>query len=279
MTISFNVIPKMKNNRRSFLTKAAALGLASTIPFQIKSRPKAKELPSLKGRKVLFTYGGWDGHEPLKYRDYMGDWLKNEGAEVTLSDSLDSYLDKDLMTSVDLIIQLYTMSQITNEQEKGLVEAVKAGVGIAGWHGGLCDAFRNNVEYQFMTGGQWVAHPGGVIDYSVKILDTGDEVTAGLSDFRMTSEQYYMHVDPNTKVLATTKFTGETNDWINGCVIPVAWKKIYGKGRVFYTSLGHNLDHITQEPDALEMLQRGIKWAGASKFEKTENLVNPIYSS
>ncbi|MBR10109.1 MAG: hypothetical protein CMP48_20770 [Rickettsiales bacterium] len=269
----------MKNNRRSFLTKAAALGLASTIPFQIKSRPKAKELPSLKGRKVLFTYGGWDGHEPLKYRDYMGDWLKNEGAEVTLSDSLDSYLDKELMTSVDLIIQLYTMSQITNEQEKGLVEAVKAGVGIAGWHGGLCDAFRNNVEYQFMTGGQWVAHPGGVIDYSVKILDTGDEVTAGLSDFRMTSEQYYMHVDPNTKVLATTKFTGETNDWINGCVIPVAWKKIYGKGRVFYTSLGHNLDHITQEPDALEMLQRGIKWAGASKFEKTENLVNPIYSS
>ena len=180
MTISFNVIPKMKNNRRSFLTKAAALGLASTIPFQIKSRPKAKELPSLKGRKVLFTYGGWDGHEPLKYRDYMGDWLKNEGAEVTLSDSLDSYLDKDLMTSVDLIIQLYTMSQITNEQEKGLVEAVKAGVGIAGWHGGLCDAFRNNVEYQFMTRGQWVAHPGGVIDYSVKILHTGDEVTAGL---------------------------------------------------------------------------------------------------
>ena len=128
MTISFNVIPKMKNNRRSFLTKAAALGLASTIPFQIKSRPKAKELPSLKGRKVLFTYGGWDGHEPLKYRDYMGDWLKNEGAEVTLSDSLDSYLDKELMTSVDLIIQLYTMSQITNEQEKGLVEAVKAAV-------------------------------------------------------------------------------------------------------------------------------------------------------
>ena len=118
MTISFNVIPKMKNNRRSFLTKAAALGLASTIPFQIKSRPKAKELPSLKGRKVLFTYGGWDGHEPLKYRDYMGDWLKNEGAEVTLSDSLDSYWDKELMTSVDLIIQLYTMSQITNEQER-----------------------------------------------------------------------------------------------------------------------------------------------------------------
>ena len=267
----------MKDNRRSFLSKAAMLGIASTVPFHMDAKPKSKPLPSLKGRKVLFVYGGWDGHQPLEYRDYMGEWIKSEGAEVTLSDSLDSYLDVELMRSVDLIVQIYTMSQITNEQEKGLVDAVKAGVGIAGWHGGLCDAFRNNVEYQFMTGGQWVAHPGGIIDYNVKILKTGDEVTTGLKDFSMKSEQYYMHVDPNVKVLATTKFDGHVNEWINGCVIPVAWKKSYGKGRVFYTSLGHNLDHLTSVPAALEMLQRGIKWASAGKYEATEKLVNPIY--
>lgn len=267
----------MKNTRRSFLSKSLALGIASALPFQVKSKSVVKKLPSLKGRKVLFVYGGWDGHEPLKYKEFMNDWLKSEGAEVILSDSLDVYLDADLMPSIDLIVQIYTMSQITSEQEKGLVEAVRSGVGIAGWHGGLCDAFRNNVDYQFMTGGQWVAHPGGVIDYSVKVLDTNDEVTAGLSDFKMTSEQYYMHVDPNVKVLATTRFNGQVDDWIDGCVIPVTWKKKYGKGRVFYTSLGHNLAHITEVPDALEMLQRGIKWASASKYEPTDQLVFPAY--
>ena len=122
-----------------------------------------------------------------------------------------------------------------------------------------------------------MAHPGGVIDYTVRVLETGDEVTAGLNDFPMTSEQYYMHVDPNVKVLATTRFGGDVDSWINGCVMPVTWKKIFGKGRVFYTSLGHNLDHLTSEPAALEMLQRGIKWASASKYEPTEKLVNPIY--
>ncbi|MEQ9307381.1 MAG: ThuA domain-containing protein [Marinoscillum sp.] len=267
----------IKSNRRSFLSKAATLSLASTIPFNLKATPMMKKLPSLQGKKVLFVYGGWDGHEPLKYRDYLGEWLRDEGAEVTLSDSLEVYTDEALMNNTDLVIQIYTMSQISKEQEAGLLKAVQAGMGIAGWHGGLCDAFRSNVAYQFMTGGQWVAHPGGVIDYSVQIRDQTDEVTSGLKDFPMTSEQYYMHVDPNVKVLATTRFNGEVNSWIDGCVIPVTWKKMFGKGRVFYTSVGHNLEHITSVPDAIEMLKRGIKWASASKYEPAEDWLNPVY--
>lgn len=267
----------MKKNRRTFLTKAAALGLVGAFPFKFSAHPRPKPLPSLKGRKILFVYGGWEGHEPVKYKDYLGAWLSSEGAEVRFSDSLDAYLNEEWMQSTDLVIQIYTMSQITDEQEKALTEAVKAGMGIAGWHGGLCDAFRSHVEYQFMTGGQWVAHPGGVIGYSVNILDTGDEITAGLSDFEISSEQYYMHVDPNVKVLATTRFDGAINDWIDGCVIPVTWKKNYGKGRIFYTSVGHNLEHILRVPDAMEMLKRGIRWASASKYEVTESLVTPKY--
>ena len=268
----------MKNTRRSFLSKAAALGVASALPFQLKSKPKQKAIPSLEGRNVLFVYGGWDGHEPLKYKEYMGEWLGSEGANVTFSDSLDIYLDAAVMKNTDLILQIYTMSKITKEQEKGLLQAVKNGAGIAGWHSGLCDAFRANVEYQYMTGGQWVAHPGGVIDYTVRVLETGDELTDGLNDFPMTSEQYYMHVDPNVKVLATTRFGSQIDEWIEGCVIPVAWKKGYGKGRVFYTSLGHNLSHITEVPDAIELLKRGIKWASASKYEPMEKWVQPKYN-
>lgn len=269
------------NSRRDFLTKALSIGaVASTYnAFAITEAVNTPELPSLKGRKILFTYGGWDGHEPQKYIDYMVPWLKSEGADVTISPTLDPYANKEQMDTIDLVLQLYTMSSITKEQEKGLLEAIeKNGTGMAGWHGGMCDSFRNNVDYQYMTGGQWVAHPGGAVDYEVKIINQKDEVTKGLKGFPMKSEQYYMHIDPNVKVLATTRFNGQVNSWIDGCVMPVTWKKMHGKGRIFYTSLGHNLAHIVEQPNAIEMLKRGIRWASASKYEPAEKWLSPIYA-
>jgi len=272
----------MKNSRRDFLAKAIALSSAAALPFAGASfQSEADEtilLPSLKGKKILFTYGGWKGHEPEKFRDYIMAWLKEEGAEVLAYSTLDPYSDKAIMDSIDLVIQVFTMSTITKEQEKGLLDAIaKNGTGMAGWHGGMCDAFRNNTEYQFMTGGQWVAHPGGVIDYKVNISNKNDEVTKGLKDFAMHSEQYYMHVDPNVKVLATTRYNGDINSWIDGCVIPVTWKKMYGKGRIFFTSLGHNLDHITKVPEARTMLKRGIHWAAGSKYLPAEKWMSAVY--
>lgn len=269
------------NSRRSFLNKSllVAAGGLLTNPILAKNKSTLKPLPSLNGRKVLFIHGGWPGHEPIKFRDFMVPWMKSEGAIVEVFDNLDSYTYPEFMDTIDLVIQIHTMSSITKEQEKGLLRAIKQGTGMAGWHGGMCDAFRNNVEYQFMTGGQWVAHPGGVVDYSVKITNHEDELTAGLNDFDMHSEQYFMHVDPNVKVLATTTFNGEICDWIDGCVMPIAWKKMYGEGRIFFTSVGHNLSHVTEVPDAIELIKRGIKWASASKYEPKENWINPVYRS
>ena len=231
---------------------------------------------ALKGKKVLYVYGGWSGHEPKQSVDVFVPWLRAEGAEVTVSDNLDSYLDEELMESVDLIIQNWTLGNITNEQEKGLLKAIRNGAGFTGWHGGIGDSFRNNTEYQFMVGGQWVAHPGGVIDYSVQITDKNDPVTKGLSDFRMHSEQYYMHIDPNVKVLATTEFTSEYSSWIDECVIPVVWKKYYGNGRVFYSSLGHVMTDF-DVPEAFEIMKRGICWAAESKYAPKEKWVSPVY--
>jgi type 1 glutamine amidotransferase len=152
------------------------------------------------------------------------------------------------------------MGTITKEQEAGLLKAVADGVGIAGWHGPMADSFRNNTEYQFMVGGQWVAHPGGIIDYRVNITDHDDPITAGLSDFDMRSEQYYLHVDPSNQVLATTTFSGEHASWIAGTVMPVAWKRMYGQGRVFYCSLGHVVPDF-DVPEAREIVRRGMLWA------------------
>jgi uncharacterized protein len=236
----------------------------------------AQDLPGLQGRRILVVYGGWEGHEPKQCVDILVPWMKSEGAEVNVYNNLEKYTDKEYMDQVDLVIQVFTMSEISSKQEQGLLQAVQNGCGIAGWHGGLADAFRQNTEYQFMVGGQWVAHPGGVIDYTVKITDKKDPVTRGLSDFSMHSEQYYMHVDPNVKVLATTTFNGDHASWIEGCVMPVVWKKNYGKGRVFYSSLGHVAADF-DVPEALEILKRGIRWASASKYEPTEKWVMPVY--
>jgi len=231
---------------------------------------------ALDGKKVIFIYGGWEGHEPEECRDIFVPWMRSEGAEVQVFDNLDCYTDSVLMANTDLVVQIWTMGKIEREQEKGLLEAIKSGTGIAGWHGGLGDAFRNNTEYQFMVGGQWVAHPGKVIDYTVNITDKKDPVTRGMKDFAMHSEQYYMHVDPNVKVLAMTRFSGDHAWWIDGAVMPVVWKKTYGKGRVFYSSLGHVAADF-DVPEALEIMKRGIRWASMSKYVDLEEWVSPVY--
>ena len=210
--------------------------------------------------KALVVWGGWEGHEPKQCADIFSPWLSQQGFQVTVSSSLDSYQDASLMESLQLIVPVWTMGTISPEQEKGLLAAVQRGVGIAGWHGGMGDSFRASTEYQYMVGGQWVAHPGGVIRYGVHIINSTDRITAGLSDFEMVSEQYYLHVDPSNEVLATTTFTGAVNPWIDGTVMPVAWKRRYGKGRVFYCSLGHVAKDF-DVPEARTIVQRGLLWA------------------
>ncbi|MCG2815806.1 MAG: ThuA domain-containing protein [Acidobacteriota bacterium] len=222
-------------------------------------------------KKALVVWGGWDGHEPRQCVDIFAPWLEKQGFEVTVSNSLDSYTDKTLMSSLDLIVQVYTMAQITGEQEKGLLDAVRSGIGIAGWHGGLADSFRSNTEYQFMVGGQWVAHPGGVIPYDVQIIDHDHIITRGLKDFSMNSEQYYMHVDPINDVLATTTFSGNHAAWIDGAVVPVVWTKTYGKGKVFYTSLGH-VSKDFDVPEARAIVQRGMLWAAGFSDEEISRI-------
>ena len=265
-------------SRRKFAKSAITAGAGVLlIPNKfIVGGGKETLAPSLNGKKVLYVWGGWKGHEPEQSVDIFVAWMRSEGANVYVSDTLDSYLDDELMASMDLIVQIWTMGKISNDQEEKLLYAVKNGTGIAGWHGGLGDSFRNNVKYQFMVGGQWVAHPGGVIGYQVNVTDHKDPVTKGLNDFRMHSEQYYMHVDPNVKVLATTTFTGEHAPWIEGCVMPVVWKKYYGKGRVFYSSLGHVMADFDVS-EALEIQKRGIRWAAQSKYQDKEDWIHSVY--
>lgn len=210
-------------------------------------------------KKALIVWGGWHGHEPEQGSQIVSDILQNNGFEVRVETQTAAFVDPAL-AQLDLIVPIYTMSKIEKEECANLTAAVRSGVGLAGFHGGMCDSFRDSVEYQFMTGGQWVAHPGGVIDYRVNITRPEDPVMAGLSDFDYRSEQYYMHVDPSNEVLATTTFSGEHAEWITGVVMPVAWKRRHGQGRVFYSSLGH-VSAEFQVPQMRTIFERGMLWA------------------
>lgn len=219
-------------------------------------------------RKALIVWGGWSGHEPEPVAEIFRAQLASHGFAVEVSDTLDAFLDGEKLKGLDLIVPVWTMGKITNEQSKPLIEAVRSGVGIGGCHGGMCDSFRDNTEYHFMTGGQWVAHPGNDgVEYTVDIRDPDHFITQGSpAAFPVKSEQYYMHVDPAVRVLATTRFpVADGPHTQNGIVdMPVVWTKYYGQGRVFYSGLGHNASIVAQ-PEALRLATRGLLWAARAE--------------
>jgi type 1 glutamine amidotransferase len=210
-------------------------------------------------REALIVWGGWHGHEPELGAGIVRGMLEDEGFKVTVADSTRAFADPAIH-GLSLVVPIYTMSKIEKDEVANLTAAVESGVGLGGYHGGMCDAFREAVDYQFMCGGQWVAHPGNVIDYRVNIANRDDPITADIDDFGYRSEQYYMHVDPSNEVLATTTFSGEHAWWIKGVVMPVIWKRQHGKGRVFYSSLGHVAKEF-EVPEMRTMLRRGLLWA------------------
>jgi type 1 glutamine amidotransferase len=210
-------------------------------------------------KKALIVWGGWQGHTPERSATVVRGVLERNGFDVRVETSTAAYADKAIH-DLSLIVPMVTMSVIGQEEVANLCDAVRGGVGLGGFHGLMCDSFRNETEYQFMTGGQWVAHPGNIIDYVVNVIKPGDPIMQGIRDFPYRSEQYYMHVDPANEVLATTTFDGTHCEWAKGATVPVVWKKHYGKGRVFFCALGHTADEFAS-PQFSTMVERGLLWA------------------
>jgi uncharacterized protein len=210
--------------------------------------------------RALIVHGGWDGHDPRGFAERYATVLRDEGFEVEVADTLDALRDAAALSRLSLIVPIWTMGTIESEQLQPLTDAVAGGVGLAGFHGGMGDAFRAAPEFQIMVGGQFVGHPDGIKEYEVTIADKDDPITAGLNDFRVTSEQYYMHVDPSNHVLATTTFHPETAPWLDGVIMPVVWTRRWGAGRVFYSSVGHSLGDL-DVPEVPEIQRRGMLWA------------------
>jgi hypothetical protein len=214
-------------------------------------------------KRALVVRGGWGGHVPVPASDRYVTALKEDGYAVTVSDSLDSYLDETLLAATDLVVQCWTMGQITGDQAVGLSRAVRAGTGFAGWHGGLVDSFRAETRYQLMTGGQFVHHPREATTYRVRAVPAHAEhpVMAGIAPFTITTEQYYLHMDPAVDVLAVTDYERDPDHpELAGTVVPVTWTRRWGAGRVFATAIGHDLADL-EVPEVDSMIRQGMAWA------------------
>lgn len=221
-------------------------------------------------KKALIFKGGWNGHEPELVAKRFAGLLEKNSFAVDLFDGTDCLLEEEKLLEYDLIVACMTMSELPREAEKAVSAAISKGVGLAGCHGGMCDAFRQSTEWQFITGGQWVSHPGGDgVEYTVNICHGSSPITKGLADFSVCSEHYYLHIDPAIEVLATTrfplvKFRHAANKPVD---MPVAWTKYWGLGRVFYCSLGHHDDVFDHSPNAQILMERGMLWAAEGKAE------------
>jgi type 1 glutamine amidotransferase len=187
--------------------------------------------------------------------------LKSEGCAVDRTTDVQTLADGQLLGEIDLVVPVLTMAEPPEQGFAKLLDAVEQGLGVAGCHGGMCDAFRSSTDWHFLTGGQFVAHPGDLIDYRVTIKDTTHEITTGVSDFDVHTEQYYLHVDPAIRVLAesTPSFPGP--HLVNPSpAMPVAWTRNWGQGRIFYLALGHSIKDLQVE-QASSLLTRGMRWS------------------
>jgi len=228
-------------------------------------------------KKVLIFQGGWDGHEPGKTSARFARMLEKHGYHCEITDTLDTLGDAGMLKELDLIVACWTMDEINHDYVENISKAVGSGVGLAGCHGGMCDSFRQDTEWQFITGGQWISHPGGDgINYTVDINKGSSPIVEGLDNFPVCSEHYYLHVDPAVEVLATTRFPIVNYYHVSNKPVemPVAWTKFWGNGRVFYSSLGHHDDVFDKSPNAAIIMERGMLWAAQGKAYAAEHNLN-----
>ena len=209
--------------------------------------------------RAVIVWGGWDGHKPRETAEVLRQILLPHDYDIIVTSDVAALGAADIVT-MDLIIPYLTDAEIEKQTALKLTAAVRAGSGPGGHHAAMATSFRRSTDFHYLTGGQWVAHPGNIIDYRGDIARPDDPLVAGIEGFAYRSEQYYLHYDPSVEILATTTFTGEHDAATSGIVMPVVFKRQFGQGRIFYLALGHVPEELTH-PAVRTILERGLLWA------------------
>ncbi|GGD36049.1 hypothetical protein GCM10010915_15840 [Microbacterium faecale] len=232
-------------------------------------------------RRALVVRGGWEGHRPVEATDMFLPFLERSGFEVSVAESNDVYADETTMAKTDLIVQSVTMSEISTEAFTGLRRAVERGTGLAGWHGGIADSYRSNSDYLHLIGGQFATHPAkhpndragdesdNYLCYTVDLTELGreHEIMAGLEDFTLKTEQYWVLTDDLNDVLATTTHPVQAHHpWHRPVVTPAVWTRRWGRGRVFVATPGHG-PVVLRDVNVRTIIERGMLWASRTVSE------------
>ncbi|MET4591774.1 ThuA domain-containing protein [Arthrobacter sp. 754] len=226
-------------------------------------------------KTALVVRGGWDGHQPVEATELFIPHLKEHGYDVRVEESPKIYADADYLAGVDLIMQCMTMSTIEKDELRGLHTAVENGTGLAGWHGGIADSYRNSADYLHLIGGQFACHPGkhpdertgersdNYVPYTVTMLPAAADhpITRGIPDFGLVTEQYWVLTDSYIDVLATTtQSVREWDPWHREVTSPAIWTRQWGKGRIFVCTPGHQTD-VLEDNNVRTIIERGLLWA------------------
>ena len=214
---------------------------------------------SIKNRKALIVWGGLPMHEPEAGAHLVRAMLEEDGFAVTVTGDYRA-MGAPGIEDYSLVVPIITNDEIEKDVVLRLSNAVRSGVGLAGYHAALATSFRRSVDWHFLCGVQWVAHPGNIIDFHVDVTRPDDPVMQGIGRFGYRSEQYYLHYDPSVEILATTTFSGECDPATAGVVMPVVFKRQFGAGRIFYSALGHVAAEF-EHPQMRTILRRGLNWA------------------
>ncbi|WNB87360.1 ThuA domain-containing protein [Cellulomonas sp. ATA003] len=228
------------------------------------------------GRSALVVRGGWDGHQPVEATDLFIPYLRDNGFDVRVEESTAVYADAQVMAGVDLVVQCMTMSTIEREELAGLIAAVEAGTGLAGWHGGIADSYRNSADYLQLIGGQFAHHAAAMgpdertgeqsdnyVRHRIELTPAAAEhpITAGLSDFELTTEQYWVLTDDLNDVLATTTTDVRPwGPWNRPITCPAVWTRQWGQGRIMVCTPGHRVE-VLEDPNVRTIVERGLLWA------------------
>jgi hypothetical protein len=247
------------------------LVVTMTMGFRHSSIPTAeKVLGELAKNTGSFTvdYAGLDNNAAeFKGADGKEDKSKTEAAMKAI---LAEKMSAEALKKYDAIIFANTTGNLPLPDREAFLDWIKSGRGFVGMHSAT-DTFPGFPGYIDMIGGQFETHKSQV---GIQPINQDQECPACRhlgTDWNVFDEIYIMKNFDPAKVHGLLTLDKHPNDKTPG-TFPISWCKEYGKGRVFYTSLGHREDvwdpkypDRKNPPEVAEKYQKhileGIRWA------------------
>lgn len=147
---------------------------------------------------------------------------------------------------------------ITEEQGEAVKNFVMAGNGFYSLHNNSHVSLSSK-NYREVMGGAYIGHPP-MRPFKVRVVNKDHPITQGVHDFMVNDEQHYVvyDKDPKNIILRAENIDGLTYENLGAQSIS-GWAYGYGKGRVVFTAVGHNI-HAMWQPEYFKLQKNAVRW-------------------